>query len=83
MGNKVACYSDIMDTKTQPPQEGVEVLGYHPLWEDENYNPKGWRVCFQNNNIWCCAVWDNEQDCYKTHYPCIIPTHWIIIPFKP
>lgn len=70
-------------TKFRRPEDGMEVIGYHPLWIHPDYNPEGLRVCFHNDGKWISAVWDNEQDCYNTKYPSIVPTHWTSLPKKP
>lgn len=47
------------------PEDGVEVIGYHPDWIDADFNPEGIRVCFQNDGErWHSARWYDSQDCY-------------------
>ena len=60
--------------KEQKPPYGVEVLAYHHDWVDEDFNPKGIRVGFLQENLakdndlydFVSAFWWNYQDCYMT-----------------
>ena len=46
---------------------GEEVLGYNPEWEDENFNPKGFRICFYCDfRGWVSARYNDSHDCYET-----------------
>lgn len=44
------------------PEAGVEVIGYSENWIDEDFNPKGTRVCYLDDFGWHSAKWDADQD---------------------
>lgn len=53
------------------PPLGIEVLAYSKDWIDEDYNPKGIRVGFQNDSedddgYFVSALWNNTKDYYGT-----------------
>lgn len=59
---------------------GVEVIGYHPGWVDEDFNPKGTRIgFFTDEGEFCCARWNDSQDTYITDYLTDLPTKFVII----
>lgn len=67
------------------PDEGVEVIGFTREWIDEDYNPRGTRVCFlDGDGNWCSSKWNNTHDVYNTIYSYddddIVPTHYMKIP---
>ena len=62
-----------------PPELGVEVVGFSPTWICEDFNPKGTRVCFRTEDGWTSARWVDHQDCY-TEDTETKPTHWLEIP---
>jgi hypothetical protein len=46
---------------------GEEMLGYNPDWEDEDFNPGGFRVCFYDSfRGWVSTRYDGDQDSYVT-----------------
>lgn len=58
-------------TDLKPSIEDMEVLGYNPKWIDEDFNPKGIRVCFrsttlENGDGFFHARWNNDQDAWDT-----------------
>jgi len=76
--------------KDKSPEDGLEVLGYSEKWVHPDFNKNGVRVCFQNNDEWQSAKWDNDQDHWHTHaeWCCengnnFNPTHWILKPESP
>lgn len=55
----------------QKPPLGQEVLAYHPDWVDEDFNPKGIRIGFQDlsegdDGDFVSAHYWSYQDCYMT-----------------
>lgn len=73
------------------PPEGEEVLFYNENWINEDFNPRGIRFGFMNNDDFITAHYWNDQDTYVTisHSECdgngfyseeirhnINPTHW-------
>jgi hypothetical protein len=71
--------------------DGLEVLGYHPDWIDEDFNADGTRIGFFTQTgtedlRFISAKYCNEQDRYCTigfeneEEDKIIPTHYYIIP---
>ena len=58
------------------PPYGVEVIAYHHRWVDEDFNPRGFRIGFLQDNLaadadvckydFCSAHWWDYQDCYMT-----------------
>lgn len=59
--------------KEKKPPYGVEVLAYHHLWVNEDFNPKGIRVGFLQDNCakgnpydFVSAYWWDSQDAYIT-----------------
>lgn len=53
--------------ETKPPI-GVEVMAHSKAWINEDYNPKGVRVGFLNeddNGEFISAKWDNSGDTYE------------------
>jgi hypothetical protein len=53
------------------PELGIEVIAQHPSWIDEDYNPRGIRIGFQNTSMdedgeFVSAVWNNSHDYYMT-----------------
>lgn len=66
------------------PDIGVEVLGFHPSWIDEDYNPDGIRVCFRDDLDWYCARWNNSHDYYVTDESDLaMPEKWMYKPARP
>ncbi len=65
---------------------GVEVIGFHPDWVHEDYNPNGTRLGFFQEGIgepfFVSIAWDNESDSYETDEG-LMPTHYMIIPQSP
>lgn len=68
------------------PEVGVPVLGYHPEWVNEDFNPTGVCECWiDEDGEWTSAQWDNDQDSYHTHsaFWCknaetpFTPSHWM------
>jgi len=48
-----------------PHVNEMEVIGYSPAWIHPDFNPKGTRVGFRNDdNTFTCARWNDEQDEY-------------------
>ena len=69
------------ETDIRMPKEGTEVIGFNEKWIDEDFNPKGQRVCFQNHGVgWTCAKWVDSGDTYVTLNEIdgddAVPTHW-------
>ncbi len=57
--------------KDQLPHFGTEVMGYHPEWEDPDYNPTGVCVCYLQDgepNYWLVAKWCGQHDEWHTRY---------------
>lgn len=55
----------------QKPPMGQDVFAYHPDWIDEEYNPHGIRIGFQDlsddeNGDFVSAYYWGSQDCYMT-----------------
>jgi hypothetical protein len=55
------------------PEYGIEVLGYHKLWIDEDYNIDGIRICYktdmldeEDNPVWVSAAWCGYHDEWHT-----------------
>lgn len=83
-----------IETKNDLPPVCTEVLGWHPAWVDEDYNPEGVCVCFLTDDdadTWMVSVWDNEQDTWQDHTTGMrkyneqtpMPTHWMQKPTPP
>lgn len=82
------------DVRTNPPQEGIEVICFNENWICKDFNPHGTRIGFLNGeNDWITAYWSNYKDCYYTRLSTKddinfsdfigvnqIPTHWCEIP---
>jgi len=77
-----------MAEKPLKQDDAMEVIGFHPEWIDEDFNPNGTRVGFVNADAgFTCARWCNYHDCYETvdntlenvgdH---LMPTHYAFIP---
>jgi hypothetical protein len=49
------------------PEDEV-LIGYSPEWVDPDFNPKGFRECFEiaGDNVWISAKWNDYHDCYET-----------------
>jgi hypothetical protein len=80
-------------TSERLPDDGIEVIGFHEDWVDEDFNPNGTRVCFQNDGErWQSARWYDSQDTYingeervfgdKTDGS-LAPSHWMPMPSSP
>lgn len=68
-------------TEKDRPEFGVEVIGFSPLWEDEDFNPKGVRIGFFNDmGTFTQARWNDSQDCYISDFDGELPYAWIHIP---
>lgn len=52
---------------SNPPEDGVEVIGQSDKWKHPDFNPDGTRVCFISEGEWVSAKWDNDQDSWHTH----------------
>lgn len=53
------------------PQSGIEVLGYHPSWEDPDYNKSGVCLCTLQEALpdyWMIAKWCGYHDEWHTRY---------------
>ena len=48
----------------QKPPEGEEVLAFNPAWISEDFNPRGLRLGFQNDDYFISARWCNTHDTY-------------------
>lgn len=54
---------------TDSPPIGTEVLGFHPSWIDEDYNPEGTCACFIcDEGYWTIAKWCGTCDEWHTAY---------------
>lgn len=42
-----------------------EVIGFNPKWVDEDFNPKGLRVCCFTGEFWQSAKWCSYHDEYE------------------
>lgn len=70
--------------KDHQPEVGIEVIGFHRDWIDEDFNPDGIRICFLNGDEqWYQAMWVDYQDSYNTYVSETGPSHWIPRPNKP
>jgi hypothetical protein len=68
-------------TTTKKASLGVEVLGFSPEWEDADFNPKGVRVGFFNENgTFTQAAWNDYQDRYVSDYDGDLPYSWAEVP---
>lgn len=70
------------------PECGREVIGYSKNWIDEDFNPRGERVCFYNYGVgWTCAKWVDSGDSYITlseeDGDDAVPTDWMPLPESP
>lgn len=55
------------DAETDPPENGSEVLGYHPEWIDEDYNNDGVCLCFKiDTDAWIVSQWCGTHDEWHT-----------------
>lgn len=88
--------SSWIKTNEDLPPFGTEVLGYHPTWIDDDFNPEGVRVCYLQEqldepDLWCIAIWDNDMDnwCNYTQLEkrydeqVAAPSHWMQKPTPP
>jgi len=48
------------------PNFGTDVLLFNEEWKDEDYNPRGIRIGFREEDGFISAHWWNYQDCYMT-----------------
>ena len=72
----------IVENLENTPNNGKEVVGFSPEWIDEDFNPKGTRMCFTTDageSGWCSAKWVDSMDEYNTDYE-TIPTHICMVP---
>lgn len=66
------------DYATNKPPLGIEVIAQSEHWVDEDFNPKGVRIGFQNEDNdgpFITAKWNNYQDFYDT-IESSKPTKW-------
>ncbi|WP_273210755.1 hypothetical protein [Runella zeae] len=87
----LACYQWLQQKNNHwiPASEnlefGIEVIGFHPDWVHDDYNPNGTRIGFFQEGIdepfFSSAMWDNEADCYEIDEK--MPTHYMYIPLGP
>ena len=81
-------------TENEYPEQGVEVLGFHETWINEDCNTDGICVCFFNGTDWYISIWCNH--CDKWHMKCtdesnnkenyskiLAPSYWTVKPAKP
>lgn len=78
-------------TEVDYPEEGKEVIFFHPDLIDPDFNPKG--TCFGHalrepvgdkvETIFFGALWNGEQDCYDFDELVMVPTHWTEVPDGP
>lgn len=63
--------------RKDPPPQGRQVIGYHPCWIDNDFNPRGIRECFRTGDgtEWINATWVDHQDCYREGYEAPIMWH--------
>lgn len=68
------------ESKTNPPDMCLPVIGYHPEWVDEDFNPKGVRECFRygDGTDWHTAKWVDGPDVYITTDE--VPLLWTAYP---
>lgn len=67
--------------------KGVEILGYHPKWVDADFNPKGIRAGFFQEDLegddvsykFISAYWLDYQDTYLND-DMFIPEKWCPFP---
>jgi hypothetical protein len=65
------------------PEEGVEMIAFHPEWINEDFNPKGIRVgFFDGDESFVSAKWIDHQDSYIEDNT-VMPTHYMSIPDNP
>jgi len=61
-------------------QDTGEVIGFHPDWINEDFNPNGTRIGFiGGKGTFISAFWLDYQDSY-TEKDDVMPTHYMIIP---
>ncbi|QIB67143.1 hypothetical protein [Kineobactrum salinum] len=65
------------------PPEGEPVIGWHPNWICDDFNPRGIRECFRfgDGTEWHNARWNDSQDCYETDKEA--PKAWRPYPVAP
>ena len=84
--------------KEEKPQFGIEIIGYHHKWVDEDFNPNGTRIGFLSDDGFTSAFWwdyqdhyeiirkldcDNSKAFYQSHIDNAEPEFWIPIPEPP
>lgn len=81
----------------EKPEHCIEVLGYHPDWVDEDFNPDGICLCFlMDEGEWTVAKWCGLHDEWHTRLtgvknwdknlyetPLYAPIAWMPKPQKP
>lgn len=86
--NLTPSYPWVSTDNEVPGETAFDVIGFHPDWVDEDFNPKGVRICCYTDSGWYCAKWVDCHDCYaglsEGDGDLARPTHWapIEIPFK-
>ena len=65
------------------PDEGIEMIAFHPDWIDEDFNPKGIRIgFFDGDGSFVSAKWIDHQDSYIEDNT-VMPTHYMELPENP
>lgn len=73
-----------IETSITPPEQGVEVVGFHPDWINEDFNPNGTRACFlDGDETWYSARWCNYHDSFESENTEKAPIYWFPMPVKP
>ena len=66
-----------------PKSTDFEVIGFNKEWIDPDFNPKGQRVCFvDDDGFWMCAKWSDSAQQYITEVN-DMPTYWRYSPTPP
>lgn len=67
-----------------PPPVGAVVIGYHPDWVDDDFNPTGVRECLLNceEGEWLSGKWYDCQEGWKIEDE-TPPLQWTPMPIPP
>lgn len=72
-----------MAEKPLTQADAMEVIGFHPEWIDQDFNPNGTRIGFiGGDDTFISARWWDYQDTYVNDEN-VMPTHYMFIPTNP